>query len=277
MKVWYYTCEIAMKDSEVRKYWEENADAWTQLARAGYDTYRDHLNTPAFFRMLPNVSGLLGLDVGCGEGYNTRRLAARGATVIGIDLSETFIQHACTMEKEHPQGIRYYVASGEELPFDKAGFDFATAFMSLMDIARVERALEEVYRVLKPGAFFQFSITHPCFDTPYRLNLRDQNGQTYAYEIGGYFEEFEGEIAEWIFSAAPSSVKEQYPKFKIPSFRRTLSQWLNLLIEKGFMLEQFQEPKPDDATVQKVPNIQDAQIIPYFLHIRVRKPAVVHA
>ena len=46
-----------MDDREVGKLWEQNADAWTKLARMGYDIYRDFLNTPAFLKMLPDVSG----------------------------------------------------------------------------------------------------------------------------------------------------------------------------------------------------------------------------
>ena len=87
-----------MKHIDVKRYWERNADTWTQLARAGYDVYRDYLNTPAFFRMLPDVEGLLGLDIGCGEGHNTRLLAGRGARVIAIDISEVFVGHAKLLE-----------------------------------------------------------------------------------------------------------------------------------------------------------------------------------
>ena len=72
-----------MNHTEAGKYWNDNAHAWTQLARAGYDVYRDHLNTPAFFAMLPEVRGLAGLDIGCGGGHNTRLLARRGARVTG--------------------------------------------------------------------------------------------------------------------------------------------------------------------------------------------------
>jgi trans-aconitate methyltransferase len=64
-----------MDHEEAGRYWNGTADAWTELARAGYDVYRDHLNTPAFFASLPDVSGLCGLDIGCGEGHNTRLLA----------------------------------------------------------------------------------------------------------------------------------------------------------------------------------------------------------
>lgn len=53
-----------MEEIEVNKYWEENAGTWTKLTRLGYDLYRDHLNTPAFFEILPPVAGLKGIDIG---------------------------------------------------------------------------------------------------------------------------------------------------------------------------------------------------------------------
>jgi SAM-dependent methyltransferase len=261
-----------MDHREVRHYWNTNADAWVRLARAGYDTYRDHLNTPAFFDMLPDVHGLLGLDIGCGEGHNTRLLAGRGARVIAIDISEGFIRHAGQREVQEPLGIGYQVASAVELPFADSSFDFATGFMSFMDIPETDLVLGEAYRVLKPDGFLQFSITHPCFDTPHRRNLRDENGLTYAFEVGDYFRNLQGDIMEWLFSAAPPEVREGMPQFKVPRFTRTLSQWLNLMIGKGFLLERVEEPRPDDETARECSNIQDAQVVAYFLHVRARKP-----
>ncbi|MBN1428222.1 MAG: methyltransferase domain-containing protein [Anaerolineae bacterium] len=261
-----------MDHSEVRRYWNGNADVWTELARAGYDTYRDCFNTPAFFEMLPDVAGLLGVDIGCGEGHNTRLLAARGARMIGLDISDIFIRQARQFEENQPPAIDYHVASAVELPFAASTVDFATGFMSFMDISETDRVFAEAYRVLKPGGFLQFSITHPCFDTPHRRNLRDENGVTYAYEIGGYFRNIEGDIMEWLFSAAPPEVRAGLPAFKVPRFTRTLSQWLNLLIETGFTLERVGEPWPDDETARACPNVQDAQVVAYFLHLRVRKP-----
>ena len=70
-----------MNDKEAGKYWNENAEAWTTIARAGFDIYRDYLNTPAFFEILPDITNLYGIDIGCGEGYNTRLLASKGATI----------------------------------------------------------------------------------------------------------------------------------------------------------------------------------------------------
>ena len=89
-----------MDDREAGRYWNENAQAWTEIARAGFDIYRDYLNTPAFFDILPDVNGLSGIDIGCGEGYNTKLLAQKGARVKAIDISEKFIDRAKETQKE---------------------------------------------------------------------------------------------------------------------------------------------------------------------------------
>ena len=67
--------------------------------RAGYDFYRDGLNTPAFLAMLPETRGLSGLDIGCGEEHNTRLLAERGARMVGIDISGNFVRHVREAEE----------------------------------------------------------------------------------------------------------------------------------------------------------------------------------
>jgi SAM-dependent methyltransferase len=257
---------------EVGRYWDENAEAWTRLVRAGYDMYRDGLNFPAFLEMLPDIDGLYGLDIGCGEGHNTRLLARRGARMTAVDISGTFIRHAKEAEQEEPLGIRYKLASAVELPFDEASFDFATAFMSLMDISETERVLAEVYRVLEPGGFLQFSIAHPCFDTPHRRNLRGEDGLTYAIEVGDYFRRQEDEISEWTFGDAPPEAREGLHPFRVPRFTKTLSEWLNLLIETESVLERLGEPRPGDEAVRERPGLQDAQVVAYFLHVRARKP-----
>ena len=262
-----------MNHNEVGHYWNDSADVWTKLARAGYDVYRDYLNTPAFFRMLPNAAELTGLDIGCGEGHNTRLLAKLGARMTAVDIAAVFIGHAIRAEADEPLNIDYVLASAVELPFDDASFDFTTAFMSLMDVPETDRVLAEAWRVLRPGGFLQFSISHPCFDTPHRRNIRDAHGQTYAIEVGDYFQNREGEIDEWLFTAAPPEVKQGLRKFRIPRFTRTLSQWLNLLLDAGFLLEGIEEPRPSDETVAACPALQDAQVVSYFLHLRVRKSA----
>jgi len=257
-----------MDDREVGQMWDANAEAWTQLARAGYDVYRDYVNTPAFLAMLPEVSGLRGLDIGCGEGHNTRLLAKCGAAMTALDISETFLRHARDTERETPLGIDYHLASGVQLPFAERSFDFATAFMSLMDMPEQDHAIREAFRVIKPGGFFQFSITHPCFQTPLWKWIRDENGNKLGVLCGQYFDQKPGRIDEWIFSNAPASFR----KFKMAYFDHTLSDWLNMLLDTGFQIERVTEPRADEKAVAECPSVADTRLVAYFLIIRCRKP-----
>jgi ubiquinone/menaquinone biosynthesis C-methylase UbiE len=251
--------------------WDENAEVWTRLARKGFDIHRDYVNTPAFFAMLPNVSSMSGLDIGCGEGHNTRLIAGRGARVTAFDISKTFINHAVQAEKEEPFGINYMIASAVELPFPDSSFDFATATMSLMDIPEHDEAIREIHRVLRPGGFLQFSITHPCFQTPGWKWVLDEKGKRAAMECRDYFDPPRDEIEEWIFGSA---MHQGLREFRIPVFRRTLSSWMNLLIDSGFMIERMDEPRADKETINRCPYVADTRIIAYFLIILCRKTQI---
>jgi hypothetical protein len=49
---------------------------------------------------------------------------------------------------------------------------------------------------------------------------------------------------------------------------------MKMLTEAGFLIEHVEEPRPTDETVRECPDVQDAQVVAYFLYVRGRKPAV---
>lgn len=102
-----------MDHKEVGRLWNGNADAWTKLARAGYDVYRDAFNTPAFFEMLPDVRGLTGLDIGCGERHNTR-LLAKAAREQALFLAQWQAwRHGVTVNVVGPSEVTYIQSLAE--------------------------------------------------------------------------------------------------------------------------------------------------------------------
>ena len=88
------------KESRIIKEWNVAAESWINFVRQGKDYFRDELNNPAMFHLIGNVKDLLILDVACGEGYNTRLLASKGAKVIGIDSSRKMIEAAISQEEK---------------------------------------------------------------------------------------------------------------------------------------------------------------------------------
>lgn len=220
------------------------------------------------FALLPPVDGLLCLDLGCGEGHNTRLLAGRGARVVALDVAELFIAAAATQER---QGIRYLLGDGALLPFCGSGFDAVTAFMSLMDVADPERTLLEVARVLRPGGFAQFSVVHPVMSTPIGRWVHDDQGVRQARVIGGYF--YQGPLTEtWSFSTAPAHVRDRHQPFTITYARRTLTGWLSAVLAADLIIEAIAEPHADEQTAATHPEVADTQIAPYCLIVRARKP-----
>jgi hypothetical protein len=71
----------------------------------------------------------------------------------------------------------------------------------------------------------------------------------------------------------PPEVRETTRPFRVPRFTRTLSEWLNLLVDAGFVLDRFGEPYPTDVAVRKRPRLQNAQVFALFLHVRAVRPA----
>src|SRR5688572_18544298 len=94
-------------EAGVREAWDRNAPVWTDRVRAGVDLYRELFNNPSFFAFLPDIGGRHVIDLGCGEGRNTRLLAGRGAHLTGIDLSPEMIAAARSEEVRCPAGIDY--------------------------------------------------------------------------------------------------------------------------------------------------------------------------
>ena len=257
-----------MARPDIRGQWNANAAAWTELSRAGCDFYRDLVNTPAFFALLPPVDGLACLDLGCGEGHNTRLLAARGARVAAMDIAESFLIAAAAAGRT---GISYLAGDGAALPFRASAFDAVTAFMSLMDVADPERTLGEVARVLRPGGFVQFSVLHPVISAPVGRWVADKSGVRQARAVGDYF--YQGPLTEtWAFGNAPAHLRERYPPFTITYARRTLAGWLNAVLKAGLVIEAIAEPCADEETAAAHPQVADTRIAPYFLIVRARKP-----
>jgi SAM-dependent methyltransferase len=160
-----------------------------------------------------------------------------------------------------------------DLPFASASFDFATAFMSMMDMADPDGVLCEAARVLRPGGFLQFSILHPCFVPPHRRTLREPNGTTRAIEIAGYFDATDGRIDTFWMTNAPQEERDKTQPFRVPRFHRTLGGWVELIVKAGLVIERFGEPRVSVEVAKAEPALEDTRVAPLFLHIRALKPA----
>ncbi|MEN6548843.1 MAG: class I SAM-dependent methyltransferase [Armatimonadia bacterium] len=255
-----------MNDDVVGSYWDRNAHLWARQVRAGYDTYREYYNTPAFVAFIGDISGRTVLDAGCGEGYNTRIFARSGATLTGVDVSEQMIELARDEEAREPLGIRYEVSSVNDLSlFTADSFDMIVSTMALMDCADYNGAIAEFARVLRPGGTLAFSVTHPCFANDPREWHRDEDGNACELVTGPYRQS--PRVVEWSFGAAPGYEREP---FTVPVFSRTLTEYFNPLAPNGFCLERLLEPEPTEKACQKEPRLRKHKCFPQSMMVMAR-------
>ena len=146
-----------MTTSPDRDYWEGRALKHGRLAGGYLDSWNETFEQPlrwsAFKRICPIGPGLRVLDVGCGTGRWSVRMADMGAQVLGADISARMIE----MAEPHP-GVEYRVAAAHELDCPDRDFDVVvsvTVLQHITDPGELERALQNVRRMLKDtGRFF---------------------------------------------------------------------------------------------------------------------------
>jgi ubiquinone/menaquinone biosynthesis C-methylase UbiE len=204
-----------MKKLSIKNEWNKSAEAWLDFVRTGKDHCRYYMNNPAMFRIIGNIRGKQILDLGCGEGFNTRIMARRGAKVTGIDFAEKMIAYAREQEQKDKLGIKYCTSNASDLSeFKNSRFDIVTSFMSIQDIINYKLVLKGANRVLKKNGRMVIGTTHPCFEkTLYQDDryVRDER----------YFKNKTYPIY-W-------KMKRLTKYFKTTSFHRTLTEYSNAL------------------------------------------------
>jgi ubiquinone/menaquinone biosynthesis C-methylase UbiE len=215
------------------------------------------MNNPGMFKILGNIRDKKVLDLACGEGFNSRMMAHRGAKVIGIDFSKNQIKYAKEMGKKDNLGIKYYICNATTLDmFKNNTFDVAASFMSIQDIKNYKRALKEINRVLKKKGRLVIGTTHPCFEkTIYR------DGKYYRDER--YFKN-KTYTLYW-------TMKRLSKHFVTTSFHRTLTEYSNALYSAGFVILRLLEPKPTKKGLKVHPNLKENLLIPQSIVIEAIK------
>jgi len=124
---------------------------------------RSDQETEGVIALLDLPPGATILDLCCGQGRHSVRLAQRGYRVFGLDYSETLLAEARCAASE--RGIKVELVQGDmrEIPWREqfdAVINLFTAFGYFDEELENQRVLDGVYRALKPGGKFLIDITH---------------------------------------------------------------------------------------------------------------------
>ncbi len=224
--------------------WAAATDHLDDFGEEG-DFTRQHLLNPAIFTLLGSVKGRAILDAGCGQGYLCRLLARRGARVTGVEPATPWYQTAVERERHDPLGITYLQADLSTLEAP-GRFDAVVANMVLMDIPAYEAAIHRCVAALVPGGDFIFSLSHPCFEEP-----------SAAWAGKGHVA-----VSEYL-------AEYTIPQTFSPRFHRSLSRYLDHVLDAGCRLRRIVEPSLDEEWARLGPA--------YERNVHVPSVIVVHA
>jgi 2-polyprenyl-3-methyl-5-hydroxy-6-metoxy-1,4-benzoquinol methylase len=220
--------------------WEANAEVWdSRMGDEGNDFF-NILCWPSLAFLLDAKPGQHILDIACGNGLTSRRLAALGAQVTAFDFSAKLIEKAKARSNNYQFPITYHIidATSEEqlLSLGEGVFHSALSNMALFDIADIETLFRTLPRLLQPNGIFVFSLTHPCFNNASSMHVMEEMDDAgeiktvYSVKISRYINSY---------TAKGLALRSQ-PKPQM-YFERPLQYYLNLGFQNGFVLDGFEE------------------------------------
>src|SRR6516225_6755637 len=143
---------------------------------------------PALRALLPNLSGLKVLDLGCGFGWFCRWARQQGAAyVLGIDVSEKMLARA-RGEGDDP-AITYRNADMEKLDLPANSFNLVYSSLALHYVGNLNGLMLQVDRSLVRGGRLVFSVEHPIFTATSEPNWSPNAAGRNIWPVDGYLDE----------------------------------------------------------------------------------------
>jgi 2-polyprenyl-3-methyl-5-hydroxy-6-metoxy-1,4-benzoquinol methylase len=203
-----------LSDAKIIDSWGKNVSPWTTAVREGQIESRTLVTDQALIDAILSRAPHSVLDLGCGEGWLARALAAEGIDVVGVDVVPGLVEQA-----RKAGGGEFRVASYEEIAAGKlqVSVDVSVANFALLGKESVEGIFSATPALLNARGAFIVQTLHPlvaCGDLPYLDGWR-------AGSWAGFDSAFT-DPAPWYF--------------------RTLESWIKLFVGSGLRLLEVREP-----------------------------------
>jgi SAM-dependent methyltransferase len=226
---------------QVREIWDANADFWDERMAEGNLTHR-HLLAPTVERLLALRRGEEVLEIACGNGQLSRRMADLGARVVAVDISEGMLRHARARSRKYRSTIDYRrLDAADPAALRQLGshrFAAVVCNMAIMDMAEIRPLAAAVRSLLTPTGRFVFSITHPCFNgTGMRRVMEDEDQAGTMVERAGVF----------VYRYRTPTTAEGLAMIGQPRaqllFDRSLNDLFRPFFRGGLVLDALEEPR----------------------------------
>ena len=211
--------------NEVKTWWEDNAKQFQENRNipievnygVGGSNEEDH-------NLIGDVKGKDILEIGCGGAQCGIAFAKQGANVTGIDISEEQLKIAKKLAEKNKVKIELLQGDIIDLKqIESNSQDIVFSSWAFMYVTSLPSCFKEAYRVLRNNGVFVFSTDHPFWRRIGKESLKIKKS---------YFEN--------------GSYSEPYMKGTFIAHDHEVSEYVNWLVEAGFIIEKMIEPNPMD-------------------------------
>ncbi len=248
-----------MKETNLAIYDDENFfNNYIDLRNAA-NNYNDLIEQPIVFDLLGDIKDKIVLDIGCGYGAMTIKIAENGAKkVLGIDVSERMIEKGNKVN--HHEKIAYKVLSAENLDSLGEKFDVVVSCLAIHYIENFDELFVNIFNALNTNGEFVFSMEHPMYTAskyPQQW-IKDQNSEIATGFVTDHYGEEGMRNIMWLGK-------------NVTKYHHKMDTVFNALIGAGFVLEKVVEPSPSEELIERVPKTSHELHRPAYLIIKCRK------
>jgi ubiquinone/menaquinone biosynthesis C-methylase UbiE len=214
------------------------------------------IEEPAIYGLLPPLTGMNILDIGCGFGkFVTFCLENDAAHVLGTDISENMISESRKRVKD-PRAF-FLVSPVEELELNVNKYDIIVSSMCFHYIENIKPIFNKLFSYLKPNGHFIFSVEHPICTSTLKGWYASEKGN--HWPVDDYKKESK-RISNWFIDG-------------VIKYHRTIETYVNDLIDSGFSIRRLLEPGPSNEAIAERPELSEHMRRPPILVIASIKSA----
>ena len=223
---------------DIQNEWDRIAHVRHEQISSGADISFNYVLKPAIVNLLEGCNLSKVIDLGCGTGELTAKLARLSGEVTGVDSSALSIEIARETSAELPN-IHFCESFIEDYANSDSGPQFTTAVanMTLMNCLDLEAFLQAAARVLQPEGSLIATITHPCFWPSY-----------WGYADADWFKYNQEIVVE-----APFRISSESTDYVTTHVHRPLSTYQDTLAQAGFAIDKLLEPFPNEEVQSMYP------------------------